>query len=79
MNRFRRAQEHAHPNKKGVIMSTLIIVLLINVLLQIWLLYISLNNALEGNTQVAVISFAVSLVLFLVGFFWLYLLPKSVK
>lgn len=79
MSRFRRAQEQAHPNKRSVIMSTLIIVLLINVLIQIWLLYTSLNNALEGNPQVAVISFAVSLVLFLVGVLWLYLLPKSVK
>ena len=79
MSDFRTAQDNAHPQKRSMIMSTLIFVLLTNLLIQIWLLYTSLNNALDGHREVAVSTFIASLVLFLAGVIWLYLLPKSVK
>ncbi|MCB9202013.1 MAG: hypothetical protein H6604_03055 [Flavobacteriales bacterium] len=79
MSNFRRGQEMMHPNKRNMIMSTLIVVLLCNLLIQIWLLYTALNNALEGNTHIAVVTFIVSLVLFVAGVVWLYFLPKNVK
>ena len=49
--------------------STLIFILILNVTIQIWLLYASLNNALDNNI--------LSLILFLIGFSWLYYLPKG--
>lgn len=79
MSNFRKSQESAHPQKKSLIMSTLIFVLLANLLIQIWLLYTSLNNALDGNETVAYSTCMASFVLFLVGVIWLYFLPKNVK
>lgn len=79
MSNFRTGQEQSHPQKKSMIMSTLIAVLLANLLIQIWLLYTALNNALDGHPEVAYATFFASLVLFLAGVIWLYLLPKNVK
>jgi hypothetical protein len=79
MSNFRTGQENAHPQKKSMIMSTLIVVLLANLLIQIWLLYTSLNNALDGHPEVAYSTFIASLILFLAGTIWLYFLPKNVK
>ncbi len=53
MSNFRTGQENAHPQKKSMIMSTLIVVLLANLLIQIWLLYTALTNALDGHQEVA--------------------------
>lgn len=79
MSNFRTGQESSHPQKKSMIMSTLIVVLLANLLIQIWLLYTALNNALDGHEKVAYSTFFASLVLFLAGAIWLYFLPKNVK
>ncbi|MFD1772209.1 DUF6755 family protein [Sphingobacterium suaedae] len=77
MSNFRTGQEQAHPKKKTMIMSTLIVVLLVNLLIQIWLLYTALNNALDGYPEVAYSTFFASLVLFLSGAIWLYFLPRK--
>ncbi|MFN8417438.1 MAG: DUF6755 family protein [Cytophagaceae bacterium] len=79
MSNFRTGQEQSNPQKKSMIMSTLIVVLLANLLIQIWLLYTALNNALDGHPEVAYSTFIASFVLFLAGIIWLYLLPKSIK
>ncbi len=79
MSNFRTGQEQSHPQKRSMIMSTLIVVLLANLLIQIWLLYTALNNALDGHPEVAYSTFVASLVLFLAGVIWLYFLPKNVK
>lgn len=79
MSNFRIGQENAHPQKKSMIMSTLIVVLLANLLIQIWLLYTALNNALDGHKEVAYSTFVASLVLFVAGTVWLYFLPRNVK
>lgn len=57
--------------------STLIFILILNVTIQIWLLYASLNNALDNNREILIPAFIASLILFLIGFSWLYYLPKG--
>lgn len=77
MSNFRRSQNQANPNKLNNILSTLIFILILNVSIQIWLLYASLNNALDNNTEILFPAFIASLILFLIGFGWLYYLPKG--
>ncbi|WP_164110358.1 MULTISPECIES: DUF6755 family protein [Sphingobacterium] len=79
MSNFRSGQEQSNPQKKSMIMSTLIVVLLANLLIQIWLLYTALNNALDGHPEVAYSTFIASTLLFIAGVLWLYFLPKKVK
>ena len=77
MSTFRRGQNQSNPNKLNNILSTLIFILILNVSIQIWLLYASLNNALENNTEILFPAFIASAILFLIGFSWLYYLPKG--
>ncbi|UOX33485.1 hypothetical protein LXD69_15815 [Flavobacterium sediminilitoris] len=79
MSNFRTSQNKANPNKLNTILSTLIFILILNVTLQIWLLYTALNNALDDNREILIPAFIASLVLFLIGFSWLYYLPKGNK
>lgn len=79
MSNFKDAQNKAHPNKTNTLISALIIILILNIGLQIWLLYTGLNNALGDNRDIALPAFIASLVLFLIGFFWLYFLPMGYK
>jgi hypothetical protein len=75
MSTFRTSQNQANPKKLNNILSTLIFILILNVTIQIWLLYASLNNALENNREILIPAFIASLILFLIGFSWLYYLP----
>lgn len=77
MSTFRRSQNRANPNKLNNILSTLIFILILNVSIQIWLLYASLNNALDNNKEILIPAFVASVILFLIGFGWLYYLPKG--
>ncbi|RED23496.1 hypothetical protein BD847_2554 [Flavobacterium cutihirudinis] len=77
MSTFRRSQNRANPNKLNNILSTLIFILILNVSIQIWLLYASLNNALDNNKEILIPAFIASVILFLIGFGWLYYLPKG--
>lgn len=77
MSNFRTSQNKANPNKLNNILSTLIFILILNVTLQIWLLYTALNNALDDNREILIPAFIASVVLFLIGFSWLYYLPKG--
>ena len=77
MSTFRRSQNRANPNKLNNILSTLIFILILNVSIQIWLLYASLNNALDNNKEILLPAFIASSILFLIGFSWLYYLPKG--
>lgn len=77
MSTFRRSQNRANPNKLNNILSTLIFILILNVSIQIWLLYASLNNALDNNKEILLPAFIASAVLFLIGFSWMYYLPKG--
>ena len=79
MSNFRRSQNQSNPNKLNAILSSLIFILILNVTVQIWLLYAALNNALENNKEILVPGFVASLVLFLVGFGLLYYLPTGNK
>lgn len=77
MSNFRYAQNHANPNKLNNLMSTLILVLILNVTIQIWLLYTALNNALDEHIDIAFPAFIASAVVFLIGFGSLYFLPSG--
>jgi uncharacterized BrkB/YihY/UPF0761 family membrane protein len=77
MSNFRTSQNQANPNKLNTILSTLIFILILNVTLQIWLLYTALNNALDDNREILIPAFIASLAIFLIGFTWLYYLPKG--
>ncbi|WP_348823429.1 DUF6755 family protein [Flavobacterium aestuarii] len=79
MSTFRTSQNQANPNKLNNILSTLIFILILNVTIQIWLLYASLNNALDNNKEILIPAFVASLILFLIGFSWLYYLPSGNK
>ena len=79
MSNFREAQSNAHPNKANTLISALVCVLILNISIQIWLLYTALNNALGKQNGIAWPAFAGSLVLFLIGFFWLYYVPMGAK
>lgn len=79
MSNFKDAQNNAHPNKTNTLISALIIILILNISLQVWLLYTGLNNALGRNRDIALPAFIASLVLFLIGFFWLYFLPMGYR
>ena len=67
MSNFRTSQNRANPNKLNNILSTLIFILILNVSIQIWLLYASLNNALENNREILIPAFVASLILFLIS------------
>ncbi|CAL1518914.1 DUF6755 family protein [Chitinophaga sp. MM2321] len=79
MSNFKEAQNKAHPNKTNTLTSALIVILILNVSIQIWLLYTGLNNALEKNRDIAWPAFFASFGLFLIGFCWLYFLPMGNK
>ena len=77
MSTFRRAQSQAHPNKTSTLMLAIIVLLILNVTIQIWLLYNGLNNSLEHHKGIAVPAFVGSLVLFAINCGLLYYLPRS--
>lgn len=77
MSNFRASQNKANPNKLNIILSTLIFILILNVTIQIWLLYAALNNALDNNREILIPAFIASLILFLIGFSWLYYMPTG--
>lgn len=79
MSTFRKGQNQAHPNKSNTLILALIVILIMNVSIQIWLLYTALNNALAQNKDIAIPAFLGSLFLFLIGFLWLYYLPTGAK
>ena len=77
MSTFRTVQNQANTRKLNVILSTIIFILILNVSIQIWILYASLNNALENNREILIPAFIASLILFLIGFGCLYYLPSG--
>ncbi|OQP64016.1 hypothetical protein A3860_21595 [Niastella vici] len=77
MSTFRRAQSQAHPNKTSTLMLAIIVLLILNVTIQIWLLYSGLNNALAHNSGIAFPAFIASLVIFIINCWLLYYLPRS--
>ena len=77
MKAYRDAKDQAHSNKRNIILSVLITVLIFNIMLQVWLLYTTLNNALAENTDIAIPAFIASFLIFMVGALWLYFLPRK--
>lgn len=77
MSNFRRSQNQSNPNKINAILSTVIFILILNVTIQIWLLYAALNNALDNNKEILIPAFVASFVLFLVGICCIYYMPTG--
>ncbi|GEC73532.1 hypothetical protein SAMN05443543_101209 [Flavobacterium flevense] len=77
MSNFRRSQNQSNPNKLNAILSTVIFILILNVTIQIWLLYAALNNALDNNKEILIPAFVASFVLFLVGICCIYYMPTG--
>jgi hypothetical protein len=76
---FRFSQNQASPAKTNIIMAGIIFMLIINISVQIWLLFGALNNALQDNLFFAVATFAGSAVLALFSFWILRFLPDPLK
>ncbi len=75
MSTFRAGQNQANTRKLNIILSTIIFILILNVTIQIWLLYAALNNALDNNKEILIPAFLASAVLFFIGLGMLYFLP----
>lgn len=75
MSTFRQGQNSANTRKLNAILSTIIFILILNVTIQIWLLYAALNNALDNNKEILIPAFVASAILFAIGVGLLYYLP----
>lgn len=79
MSTFRKGQNRANTRKLNTVLSTIIFILILNVTIQIWLLYAALNNALENNKEILIPAFIASAILFGIGLGLLYFLPIGNK
>ncbi len=81
MSTFRTNQNNANTHKLNTLLSTVIVIFILNLSLQIWLLYTALNYALDDNAEIVNIALLGSLVIFLICVGFLYYLPsgKSAK
>lgn len=79
MSTFRAGQNQANTKKINVILSTIIFILILNITIQIWLLYAALNNALDNNKEILIPAFIASAILFLIGLGLMYFLPSGNK
>lgn len=75
MSTFRKGQNRANTRKLNIVLSTIIFILILNVTIQIWLLYAALNNALDNNKEILIPAFIASAILFGIGLGLLYFLP----
>ncbi len=79
MSTFRDGQNRTNTKKLNTILSTIIVILILNITIQIWLLYAALNNALDNNKEILVPAFLASLIIFVIGLGLLYFLPTGNK
>lgn len=63
--------------QKNILLSTLIVLLIFGVMCQIWLLYVSLNNVMQGITEVAWPISIASVILLGLSLLALCLLPPD--
>lgn len=77
MSTFRTNQNNANSNKLNTVLSAIVVLLLLNVSLQIWLLYTALNYALQNNMKVLHVSAVGSVLIFLISMGLLYYLPRG--
>ena len=77
MSNFRTNQNNSNTNKINVLLSSVIVILVLNVALQIWLLYTALNYTLDNNSGVATIAFIGSLLIFFICAGMIYYLPEG--
>ncbi|AMA49033.1 MULTISPECIES: DUF6755 family protein [Flavobacterium] len=79
MSTFRTGQNIANTRKLNAILSTIILILILNITIQIWLLYAALNNALDNHKEILIPAFIASTILFGIGLSILYFLPSGNK
>jgi len=79
MSTFRKGQNRTNTKKLNTILSTIILILILNISIQIWLLYAALNNALDNNKEILVPAFIASAIIFGIGLGMLYFLPIGNK
>lgn len=79
MSDFRASQNKAHPNKTNTIITTIIVLQILFISMQIWFLFGALNNALEGNLFFATTTFVGSLLMAIASFAVLRYLPEPLK
>ena len=77
MSTFRTNQNNSNTNKINVLLSAVIVILILNVALQIWLLYTALNYTLDNDTDIATIAFFGSFLIFLICAGLIYFLPEG--
>ncbi|WMJ73605.1 hypothetical protein RCC89_10590 [Cytophagaceae bacterium ABcell3] len=77
MAKYTNFQNQAHPNKASNLLLGIIVSLIGIISIQIWLLYVALNNALEGHPDIAAAAFIGSLVLFLIALWLIKYLPEK--
>jgi len=75
MSDFRTSQNEAHPNKTNTLMTSIILMLILFVSIQIWFLFGALNNALQDNFYFALTTFIGSFALAIASFWMLRYLP----
>jgi len=79
MSNFRRSQNEAHPNKTNTLLTGIIMLQILFISIQIWLLFGALNNALNGNTRFAIITFIGSVLMAIASIWLLKYLPDPIK
>ena len=76
MSEYRETQNSTHPDKTNILMSTIVVMLILIVTLQLWIMYGALNSP-EDSSQVFVwAAFGGSLLLFIAGLWLLKYLPE---
>jgi uncharacterized BrkB/YihY/UPF0761 family membrane protein len=77
MSSFRKGQNKSNITRINYILSTIILILIMNIFIQIWILYTTLNNALDNNREILLPAFLASFVIFLISAGLLYYLPTG--
>lgn len=79
MANFRYAQNKAHKKQSNLLLSTIIILLILNITFQLWFLFGALNNALQDNIEFAIYTAIGSAVMAAFSFWILIYLPDPLK
>lgn len=77
MGNFRYSQNKASHQQSNLLLSAIIVVLVLNIVFQLWFLFGALNNALQENVEFAMYTAAGSIVMAVFSFWILKYLPDS--
>ena len=79
MSNFRDAQNRAHPSKTNTLLTTITVVMILILVMQIWLLTAGLDTSLSGDRSIVWPAFYGSLALFLGGVGIIRYLPDPLR